>query len=159
MFFCICEHYDDNQPIIKENYNECFICFEYKIDSEMEPINLLSQKFYLNNCACNASVHNYCLKIWIDKHKSCPICRTCIIERSNTAIIIFNYIPYGIKIYAFIKNLSIRFIKLLSVILFLYAIIDFSIDMMRIKYIPLNDEYYEYIPIPILEDKYFNQST
>lgn len=131
MFFCICEHYDDNQQDIKENYNECFICFEYKTDLENKPLNLLNQKFYLINCACNPPVHKHCLKIWIDRNKSCPICRTEIVENNNTCIFILNFIPYGINIHTFVKNLSIRFIKALSIILFCYALIDFTINIIR----------------------------
>lgn len=130
MFFCVCEHYDDNEENIKQNY-DCFICFEYKIDNEVNPINLLRQKIYLNNCSCNVAVHNYCLKRWIDIHKSCPICRTDIIENTNTFIIISNYIPYGMKIY---KNLlSINFIKFLSIILFFYTIVELFISILRTK--------------------------
>jgi hypothetical protein len=179
MFFCIYEYYDDNQQDIKENYNECFICFEYKTDLGNKPYNLLNQKFYLINCACNPAVHEYCLKIWIDRNKSCPICRTEIIENNNIYIFICNFIPYGISIYTFVKNLSIRFIKDLTfiVIVFLYTLIDFIINMIRTRYIlenTLKNDYYyrdgyipyynhklnnNYVHIPILQDNYFNQSS
>ena len=72
----------------------------------------------------------------------------------------FNYIPYGISIYIFIKNLSIKFIKLFSIILFFYALIDFYLILITSKYIPYND--YTYVPIPILANEYieyFNQSN
>ena len=64
MIFRVCEHYDDNQPIIEEQYNDCFICFEYKTDNENKPTNLQKQSVYLNNCMCDGAVHNFCLKIW-----------------------------------------------------------------------------------------------
>ena len=160
MFFNVCEHYDDNQPIVKEHYDECFICFEYKTHDENIPTTLQKQKIYLNNCTCNGSIHNYCLKIWFDKNKSCPICRIHVIENNNATIVFFNYIPYGISIYIFIKNLSIKFIKLFSIILFFYALIDFYLILITSKYIPYND--YTYVPIPILANEYieyFNQSN
>ena len=87
MFFNVCEHYDDNQPIVKEHYDECFICFEYKTHDENILTTLQKQKIYLNNCTCNGSIHNYCLKIWFDKNKSCPICRIHFIENNNATIV------------------------------------------------------------------------
>lgn len=153
MIFRVCEHYDDNQPVIKEKYNECFICFEYKIDNEDKPINLLKQKIYLNNCICDGAVHNYCLKIWFDKNNSCPICRINVIENNNATIIIYNFIPFGIRIYSFIKKVSIRFFRFLSFVLFFYALIDFYLFVFKTRHMPYNNNIYS--SIPISEDEYF----
>jgi len=159
MFFNIYEHYDDNQPIVKEYHDECFICFEYKTYNENIPTTLQKQKIYLNNCTCNGSIHNYCLKIWFNKNKSCPICRIHAIENNN-ATFFLNYIPYSISIYIFIKKLFVKFIKLFSTILFFYALIDFYLIQIRTKYILYND--YTYVPIRILGNdyiEYFNESN
>lgn len=152
MIFRVCEHYDDKEPIVEEQYNVCFICFEYKIDNENKPTNLQKQSIYLNNCFCNGAVHNYCLKIWCDKNNSCPICRVNVIKNNNITMIIYHYIPWGIKIYIFIKKVSIIFLKFLSFMLFFYALIDFYLVVIRQKYVPYND--YTYIPSPILENEY-----
>ena len=156
MLFRVCEHYND-EPIIQERNNECFICFEYKTDFENKPTNLQKQKLYLINCLCNGAVHNYCLKIWFDKHRSCPICRINVIENNEATIFIYQFIPWGIQIYSFAKKMSIRFVRILAVMLFFYALIDFCLLMFKIKYIPYNN--YEYIPIPILEDEYLNENN
>jgi len=53
--------------------------------------------------------------------------------------------------------MSIRFVRILAVMLFFNALIDFCLLMFKIKYIPYNN--YEYIPIPILEDEYLNENN
>ena len=60
MIFRVCEHYyyDDEQ------YNECFICFEYITDNENKPINLQKQQLYVNNCCCDVAVHTCCLHLF-----------------------------------------------------------------------------------------------
>lgn len=139
MLFRVCEHYDDNYTIVEEQINDCFICFEYKIDNENRPISLQTQKLYFNNCVCDGAIHNCCLKIWIDKNNSCPICRVNIIESNNTTIIFYNYIPFGIRIYMYIQSMSIRFFRFFTFILFLYAIIDFYLIIINTKYTTYND--------------------
>jgi len=71
MLFRLCEHYENNFPIYKqESKNECFICFEYKNDNGILPIYLKGQNLYLNDCICNGSVHIECLKFGLIKTKS-----------------------------------------------------------------------------------------
>lgn len=161
MLFRVCEHYDESKYEDKpQYYNECFICFEYKNDNENCPSTLKTHKLYINNCTCNGSVHIQCLKIWFDKNKSCPICRIQVIENNNTTIIIYNYIPWGINIYNFARNMSLRVLRLVSIVLFIYAIFDLYFTIIKTKHKYHND--YSYIPIPILEneyDKIFNDSN
>lgn len=135
--FRVCEHYDDNQPISTYNYNytdkspvECFICFEYSTEEEVNPINLKNQKFYLKNCDCNASVHNECLKIWFHSNHNCPICRISVTENTQETIV-YSYIPFGLPIYLFLKSKTREILKILSVILFLYATCDLIIIVMK----------------------------
>ena len=160
MLFRLCEHYDEPKYQDKiQCYNECFICFEYKIDSENNPSTLKTHKLYINNCTCNGSVHIECLKIWFDKNKSCPICRIHIIENNNATIIIYNYIPWGISIYNYTKNISLKVLRFLSVVLFIYSLLDLYFMSIKTRYVHQND--YIYVPIPILENKYgeiFNDS-
>ena len=128
MIFRVCEHYDDNESIIEDKYNECFICFEYKIYSENKPTNLQKQNLYFNNCICDGAVHFFCLQKWINNYKSCPICRTNIIENNNLTLIIYNYMPYGIKIYTFIKNVSIIFLRIWIILFTVYVNCVWGID-------------------------------
>jgi hypothetical protein len=92
-------------------------------------------------------------------NKSCPICRIHVIENNNATIIIYNYISLGISIYNFTKNISLKALRVLSVILFIYSLLDLYFISIKTRYAYQND--YIYVPIPILENKYgeiFNHS-
>jgi len=142
MIFRVCEHYDDNLPIIEKQYNDCCICFEYITDNENKPTNLQKQRLYLNNCMCDVAVHNFCLKKWFDKYKSCPICRINVIENNNETLIIYNCMPYGIKIYTFIKKISTTLVRILSIMLILHMIIEYYLIIIREKYVRYNHDTY-----------------
>lgn len=151
MIFQVCEHYDDNQPNIPEHYDQCFICFEYQIDKGTKPINLQRQKLYTNNCYCNVFVHNYCLKIWFNKNKSCPICRISVTEINNTFLIFYNYIPFSIQIYTFctkiyisFKRIIIEFSNFFTSVLFLYLLLDLYCTIIKNKYFQYTDDIYSY---------------
>jgi hypothetical protein len=154
MIFRLCEHYYDNELPINnlESINECFICFEYKNDDGVIPIYLNTQKLYLNGCICNGSVHNQCLKIWVDKTKQCPICRIKVIQKNNNTVIIYNYIPFGITIYTYTKKIILAAVKVFSCILFLFLFIDFYFMVLNTKYKRYND--YTYRQIPILDEEH-----
>lgn len=143
MLFRFCEHCDNNLSVYKqETSNDCFICFEYKNDDGILPIYLNSQNLYLNGCVCNGSVHVECLKIWFDKHKKCPICRIKVIENTNTTIIIYNYIPFGITIYTYTKKIIPAVLRIFSCIFFIFLIIDFYFIIVNSKYRQYNDREY-----------------
>lgn len=153
MLFRLYEHYDD-QPIIQDNYNnECFICFELTTTCENKIINLKNQTLYHKKCICGGSVHKNCLKLWFDNNKSCPICRVKTTQNNYTTIVIHTYIPYGIHLYIFIKNITYKLLNLILFGLFLYTIVDFYLIILKIR----NQQYYDYTykPIPILDNKYF----
>jgi hypothetical protein len=158
MLFRLCEHYEHNFPIYKQNtINECFICFEYKNDDGFLPIYLKTQNLYLNGCLCNGSVHNECLKIWFNKNKSCPICRIKVIENNNTTIIIYNYIPFGINIYTYTKKLVPEVVRVFSCVLLIFLILDFYFMIDNTKYRQYNDggyNVYTHTLSPILDNEY-----
>jgi len=159
MLFRVFEHYDDN--LCQRDYdNECFICFEYKTATGMNPINLQIQRLYLNNCSCKGPVHNHCLKKWFDSNKTCPICRIKVIENNNATIVIHNYIPLAIYLYAYTKKMSSQFIRGLSVILFVYTLVYFYFMVIKIRYQP-NRPYtdYTYATMPITTYQYINEIT
>jgi len=154
MSFRLCEHYDiNNLPISTETgrevVNECFICFEYKNEEGIIPIYLNNQSLYLNQCVCNGSVHNECLKIWFYKNKTCPICRIKVIENNNATVIIYNYIPYGIIIYTYTKRICLNIIRIFTLFFFIFLVIDFYLVVINNKYRQYND--YTYTPAPILD--------
>ena len=126
MYFCVYEHYDENQPNYyeKKEIIECLVCLETKNTSELEPIKLQEQSLYFTKCKCDIYVHKKCLKMWVDKYKICPICRTNIIDKNFMLLITKNYIPYGTYIYLFITSIDVNVFKVLSVYLFLYILLD-----------------------------------
>jgi hypothetical protein len=135
MLFRLCDHYENNLPIYKqEGINECFICFEYKNEHGSIPIYLNSQNLYLNACVCNGSVHNECLKFWFDKNKKCPICRIKVIENNKATVIIYNYIPFGMTIYIYTKKLVPAVIRVVSCVLLIFLVIDFYFMILNNKY-------------------------
>ena len=107
MIFRVYEHYNDDyenifqEHIFQEQYNDCFICFEYKNDFENNSTTLRKQQLYFSNCNCDGAIHNNCLKFWLDKNQSCPICRNIIIVKNKNVTSILRFIPFGIKIYSF----------------------------------------------------------
>jgi hypothetical protein len=126
MYFCVYEHYDENQPNYydKKEIIECLVCLETKNAGELEPIKLQEQSLYFTKCKCDSYVHKKCLKLWVDKYKICPICRTNIIDKNFILIISKNYIPYGNYIYIFIVSIDVNVFKVLSVFFFVCILLD-----------------------------------
>jgi hypothetical protein len=150
MLYRLCEHYNIDSQIYKSQFdNDCFICFEYKNDDGILPINLKDQELYLNQCICNGSVHNQCLKIWIYKNKSCPICRIKIIEANKMTIFIYTYMPCVINVYIYIKKISTYVLRIITFLLFLYVLIDLYLAIINTRY----RQYYDYThtSIPVIE--------
>jgi len=153
-FFRVCEHYDNNSPINQsqsqsQSANECFICFEYKNEEGFVPIYLNNQSIYLHQCVCNGSVHIQCLKIWFYKNKTCPICRIRVIENNTATVVIYNYIPWSIVIYTYIKKITLTLSRICACFIFLFILIDFYFVLKKSKYRLYND--YTYTPLPILD--------
>lgn len=136
MLFRVCEHYDDTQQIIQHQDNECFICFEYETCNENKPTSLQKQQLYFNNCLCNGSVHNCCLKIWLEKNKSCPICRINVFENTNRRMIVYQYNPWGMQIYL-VKD--IRIINVFLAILFFHTLVHFCLILFEMRHVIDND--------------------
>lgn len=158
MLFRVCDHYSDGQEIIQQQYNECFICFEYQTANENEPNKLRNQLFYLNNCICDGNVHNSCLKIWFNMNKSCPICRIKVIEYNKATVIIFNYVPFGISIYTFFRSNIIKIFRFVTVILLFYTLMDFYFTLFIIKHQHSNYDY-RYIPNVYEYNDFFSETN
>jgi len=139
MIFRVCEHYDD-QPIYKDYCDkECFICFETKSSQGYKTINLIEQTIYLHNCNCNGSIHNECLQLWFNMNYSCPICRNKMVERNTATIVVFNYVPYGISIYFFIKNVTLKILQVMLIFLFLHRLIEFNLNVILTRHIHISN--------------------
>jgi hypothetical protein len=94
MLFRVYDHYRDcNEKqldlFISDNTQsvnvpeDCFICYEYKIENELTPIQLKNQNIYEKICHCNGWIHNDCLDKWIKIYNQCPICRTVLDDENE----------------------------------------------------------------------------
>ena len=54
---------------------ECFVCFENEIHGNL-PIKLEDIDEISRQCECRGNIHMECFKNWVNRHQSCPICRT-----------------------------------------------------------------------------------
>ena len=56
-------------------YDECLICFDKGTN-----FNPLIETQYYYKCGCKSTIHNECLKKWIQQENitsgTCPVCRT-----------------------------------------------------------------------------------
>ena len=69
-----------NDPLSTKEPEDCFICYEYKSEKELLPIQLKHQTIYDKICHCDGWIHNECLEKWVNMHNQCPICRIIVIE-------------------------------------------------------------------------------
>jgi len=137
MIFMVYEPYNDIFYVKPDFYvksdaklDECFICLQLKIEDEEITIKLTEQTFYINECTCNSSVHKLCLKKWVDRYYSCPICRKKITQEINNDYSLSDLFLRKILLY----NLSyphnnysiiILIMRFLAFIVFLYSSLDF----------------------------------
>lgn len=54
---------------------ECFVCFENEVNGNL-PIKLEDIDELSRECECRGNIHTECLKQWVNRYQSCPICRT-----------------------------------------------------------------------------------
>lgn len=68
--------------------SECFVCFENEVNGNL-PIKLEDIDSISRQCECRGNIHMECFKNWVNRHQSCPVCRTpytgnIIIIRTNS---------------------------------------------------------------------------
>jgi hypothetical protein len=86
MYFSTYNHYDDyTKEYFILNNEQCWICLECSFYKNNE---IISIKTFLSidlsidlSCKCDGKFHIKCLKKWIDKTDSCPICRKQIYKK------------------------------------------------------------------------------
>ena len=129
MLFRVCEQYNDEEVLYNNNnildVIECFICFETISINELNENKLSNQSIFLKNCGCDGNVHNTCLKMWFDTHKSCPICRNNVIEKNCISFLVVKYLPFGNHIYLGIYNFLFIYIKIIFLFIFIYNMFYF----------------------------------
>ena len=151
MFRTFDPYYDYDQkvaiePIKKEEQEECFICYEFKLDNKIEPIRLKMQILYLKNCECDGSIHSKCLDIWFNLYKTCPICRNLIVKNECMFINLINSYKIFISAYIIYKKYIYKIKKILFVILATCLIMDFYFQIINTKYYNkyINDDFNHY---------------
>lgn len=124
MFFTTIDHYNyellSDTDYTANEINDCFICYEIKLDDTYKTMQLNAQKDYYKKCMCNGWVHERCLYKWYDKSNKCPICRIPVIKKQPISRLLF--IPYNF--YAFwtiytLRNIN-RTVQLCILLLFIY---------------------------------------
>ena len=162
MLFRVCEHYDDNQVNYEKSiiyHKECFICFDIITINEVKCNTLNNQSLCIKNCTCDGAVHKKCLKIWVDLHKSCPICRKKVSEINTVSIILYNYIPFGNYIYVKIRKISYSIIRFMIVLLISYNIVDFYLRVFKRSRIYEDYTYYSDIDYSYYPYSPYNESN
>ena len=140
MFYTNIDHYNyevkDNEykPI---ELNDCFICYENKMEDDFETIQLNTQKYYYKKCLCNGWVHQKCLYKWYDKSNKCPICRISITKTPQISSVLF--IPF--HLYAWITIYRLRNMNRLLQICCLLLLLYYS-GSAYIKLLQKNHTYY-----------------
>jgi len=114
------------------NENFCFICYEFKINKERKPKELIKQKLYIKKCECNGLIHNKCLETWFKMSGKCPICREFMLSRNKLVAVIINQpinavANQGIRmrIYCYIQRKWIKFASYINILLLLYLTFSF----------------------------------
>jgi hypothetical protein len=133
MLYRVCDHYED--LIENNNKNVCFICFEIENENETHPILLNEQIMYAKDCACDASVHKSCLKLWFNVNKSCPICRIHMCEKYSQTFILLTIVQRGVTFVYYINYLGSYVVKFLVLFFFFYGIIEFFITVKNVQYL------------------------
>jgi len=143
MFRTFDHYYDNDQKVTVKQIEiieeECFICYEIKLEDKIEPITLKTQILYLKNCECDGTIHIKCLDTWFNLNHTCPICRNYITKNDCYIIKIMNCHKIFILTYIFYKKYIYKIKKILFTIFTICIIIEFYLNILNVKY---NNKYY-----------------
>lgn len=111
----------EHSSIVKNNILQivekdcCLICWTHS--EKDNQIKLLSDFSHINViCKCQPKIHQKCLDVWINKNKSCPICRRKITVRLlksgntnfiNCYIYCVEYTVRGLRILCYISFVNL----------------------------------------------------
>lgn len=102
--------YEDITNNISIDKNElCLIC--WLPQEEQNEIKLLSEFSHIKpNCKCKPKLHSTCIKDWIKKSETCPICRA----KMNIIIFTTNYDNILINCYIVCISYTTKLLKIIS---------------------------------------------
>lgn len=149
MFRTFDPYYDNDQTVTTQpletiEQEECFICYEIKLEDKTEPIRLKIQLLYLKNCECDGVIHKKCLDIWFNLNKNCPICRNLITKNDCIFIKFMNCHKIFILTYIFYKKYIYKIKKILFIFFTTYLILEFYFNIISTKYYITDDYYHQY---------------
>lgn len=114
---------------------ECIICWE--LSGKYTPVKRMKEYSYINNCNCNAFFHDNCLKIWLLKKSSCPICRKKIYINNDKNDDIYT------KIKTYTGMFLIRTCKVVKLVSLIYLVNIIFITVYVIVFFDINLYSYE----------------
>ena len=148
------DHYYDNDQkvnisqIEKVEQEECFVCYEIKLEDKIEPIRLKMQLLYLKNCECDGTIHKKSLDMWFNSNRNCPICRNLIIKNKYALIKFMNCHKILILTYIFYKKYIYTIKKFILFFFITFLIMKLYFNIINVKYSNkyyyMNDEVYHY---------------
>jgi len=102
----------------------CSICLEDTREKfvYLEEEHIIEDKIYTTLCECNIKIHFSCLKVWIKKHKKCPICLKLLNQE--------RYVNYFILF----LNLLFQFVKFVINLLFCIYLYELYKEVYLIYY-------------------------
>lgn len=141
MLFRTFEHYYNDDILINDEINECFICYEV-LDKSNILIKLNNKINYIKACNCEGCIHIKCLDKWYESNNSCPVCRAVIIKNTG-----FTSKMLGIKLYFdiisvfFFKNIN-KIIRYWFILFFIYFSSNFYLNYFnRYQYYDFKNNY------------------
>ena len=114
--------------------SECFICNEKREEPAM---NLLDYEIN-RQCQCNGKLHAQCYLKWLQRSRSCPVCRKPIIienyiypmQRSSTIDLLPNYVEIvRPNNYNNIINRAFKYLVTIVIVLSIVAIVIVSLSV------------------------------
>jgi hypothetical protein len=110
----------------------CSICWE---DTKEKCISLQNNIFtdpiekYKVSCSCNIIIHKTCMNNWIQKNKSCPICRYTLVKYKPYYLFVWFILKKIMNYFYFVIINIILLILVYSFIFILYLIFLFGIQV------------------------------
>lgn len=136
--FSSSEYYSDEDvtnDIIFDETDICIICWMPE-EKNNRLKNLSDFSHIITTCKCHPQIHTLCLNNWINKNKSCPICRTKLtinIFKTNDNIIVNFYVNF--------IGCAVRTLKILSYASFVNLMCLLVYNVYNIYF--MTNKYYE----------------
>ena len=126
-FFYIDYESDSDSDEEIDTIKTCLICLEESTKKRVIK-KMKSIVPYHRTCQCNGNYHLSCFDTWFEIHKSCPICRTKIINEARISyIVLFHYRPYFLHqatYYIQVAHYIFKILHCICIIMFFYYVLQ-----------------------------------